>query len=73
MVNMVREKVVMELLEMIINTELIKQPRIAINKQELIGCAMTSSSSAETAKYSTSKAITRQKDWLCLGRMFLLV
>ena len=35
MVNMVREKVVMELLEMIINTELVKQPTIAVNKHKL--------------------------------------
>ena len=35
MVNMVREKVVMELLEIIINIELIKQPMIAIDKHKL--------------------------------------
>ena len=66
MVNMVREKVVMELLEMIINTELIKQPMIVSNKHELTVLDIFSSLSAEITKYSTRKAITRLKS-LCLG------
>ena len=73
MVIMVREKVVMELLEIIINTELIKQPRIAINKHELTGCDIFSSLSAEITKYSTKKAITRLKESMFLMKMPFLM
>ena len=61
MLNMVREKVVMELLEIIINTELIKQPKFANNKHQLTGLEIFSSLSAEITKYPTRRAITRLK------------
>ena len=73
MVNMVREKVVMELLEIIINTELIKHPMIAINKQKLTEVEVFSSLSAEKTKYSTRKAITRLKESMFLVKMLFLM
>ena len=71
MLDMVREKVVMELLEMSNNTELIKQPRIAITKHELTDLTIPSFSSAEIIKYSTRKAITRLKESMFLGKRSL--
>ena len=66
-VNMIKEKVVMEELEMILNTELIKQPMIVTTKQELADIVESAMLSAETAKHSTRKAITRLRESVCLG------
>ena len=50
-VNMIKEMVAMEELEMILNTELVKQ--------ELTDVVESAMLSAETAKHSTRKEITR--------------
>jgi hypothetical protein len=66
-VNMIKEKVVMEELEMILNTEQIKHAMIVTTKQELTDVVESAMPSARTAKHSTRKAITRLRESLCLG------
>ena len=58
-VNMINEMAAMEELEMILNTELVKQPMIVTPKQELTDVVESAMLSAETAKHSTRKEITR--------------
>lgn len=71
-VNMIREKLVMELLEMILNTELSMQPTIAIIKQAWAGLVISSVLSPESINNSTRKEITRLNESVWFGRRSFL-